>query len=154
MRRLAAVLFFAFGCDLQQPDPELDAATARLCTVAERPHSVAVFHIANEIDADYETVTAAVRETVAGYPVRNRIAMTPETAAELVSLIADRRTYMSDRLDCTFIPHHVLQVTAGSETVTVVICLKCGDVEFEKIGTRNVDPNANARLAQLLNAML
>jgi hypothetical protein len=48
----------------------------------------------------------------------------------------------------------VLQLTSAQSSVTAVICIHCGDVEFvigkDSIGTRSIYPNPNAELSRIL----
>ena len=146
---------------LQREETELLATLAAVRELAARSESVVLYRVAQPLDKDYEQIAKAAQVTVAGYPVVEQVSQPKSAAAPLLELLTNRGTYMApgETWTCVFEPHHVLVLAAQGKTVTLVICVECGDVQFFTGGTdaaalKSVRPEANARLARLLNALL
>jgi hypothetical protein len=140
-------------------EKQLQAALRKLQEVAAHGDSAVVYTIANQFDVDYSRIATQTDQRIAGYPIRKRFVMTKQQASSIVEVLTERKTYFpaGDGWTCMFEPRHILQIAASNDKVTVVICVKCGDVEFilgeDSIGTRSVLPPANAGLSRILNEL-
>lgn len=121
---------------------------------AERTATLILYEIANPFDPNYEALKG--RERIAQYPILRTIRPPKPMAVELVAKLTDRGSYFppGEIWTCLFEPHHVLVVGAGSERITAVICVKCGDVDFivgdRSIGVHSLTPAANRAFIELL----
>jgi hypothetical protein len=142
---------------IKRDEQQLHAALLKLREITARARSATVYHVANELDEDYATIAAQASRTIASYPVRSHVSVTPSQTSALVRILTERKTYFpaGDGWTCVFQPHHILEVVSEKEKATIVICIGCGDVAFifdddDSIGMRSVLPPANAELTRLL----
>jgi hypothetical protein len=181
MRRLLPlVLLLALACGRREtaasvepaPDPaqqalaakeekEVRAVLARLRDAAAKAQAITLFRVAQPLDENYAAIEKSAPTNVQGYPVLQQLSLTKEQAAPLVQLLASRDSYFppGEGWTCIFEPHHVLQLASREETITAVICVECGDVQFFTGGenaaaSKSVYANVNAQLTTLLNELL
>ena len=143
---------------LKRDDHQLQEAFATTRAVLAEATATTLYHVANEFDEDYTGL--AKRPRVAGYPVRQRTVLSRPDAQRLVTLLTTRSTYFpaGDGWSCIFEPRHVFQLTSPRASITVVICIHCGDIEFvigkDSIGTRSIYPKPNDELSRILESSL
>jgi hypothetical protein len=133
------------------------ATLERTKELSVRATSVVLYEIANEFDEDFAKVKAG--PSIAGYPIRRKLMLTSESARPLIATLVTRSSYFpaGDGWTCIFEPHHVLQLTSSAEVETIVICVKCGDVDFHfgdrVAGGKSVLPAANATVERQIKAL-
>lgn len=143
---------------LKRDDQQLQEAFATTRAALAEASAITLYHVANEFDEDYAGL--GKRPRVAGYPVRQRMALSRHDAQRLVTLLTTRSTYFpaGEAWSCIFEPRHVFQLTSARASITVVICIHCGDVEFvigrDSIGTRSIYPKPNDELSRILESYL
>jgi hypothetical protein len=68
-----------------------------------------------------------------GYPILERREVSDATRAELSNVLSSPGFYKVDSSMCVLEPGWAVEFARGAESVTILVCFKCGDVEF--VGT-------------------
>ena len=146
---------------LERDEKEVIATLAAVREVAAKAQSVELYRVAQPFDADYQQIRKTAKQTIAGYPVLKQVSLSRAEAAPLIHLLAARETYFppGQAWTCIFEPHHVLVLAADGKTVTIVICVECGDIQFftggeEAAAMKSVRPEANGQLSKLLDSLI
>jgi hypothetical protein len=112
----------------------VDVLPERVAAVLRKPTSVRFFRIVNSFDVSPPEYAALRSEKtrIAGYPVIAEVQGTSGQARAIGEVLLRKESYLKpgQAWMCIFEPHHIAQITNGSESVNVIICFKCGDVEL------------------------
>lgn len=117
------------------PEPHfIDALPENVAAVLRKPTNVRFFRIVNSFDvspAEYAALQSE-KPRIAGYPVIAEVQGTASQARAIGEVLLRKESYLKpgDAWMCIFEPHHIAQITNGSESVNAIICFKCGDVEL------------------------
>lgn len=116
----------------------VDRLPADVAAIFANPTSVRFFRIVNSFDVSASEYAAlkAGKPDMAGYPVTAEVQGTPEQARALGQMLLRQESYLKpgDAWMCIFEPHHIAQLSKGKETVNVIICFKCGEIELRLPG--------------------
>jgi hypothetical protein len=144
----------AYQQELSRDEQQFVATLNRTKALAHRGVTLALYEVANPFDSNYEALSS--RDQVSRYPIVRTIHLPKQITAELIAKLTDRSSYFppGQTWTCLFEPHHVLVFGTGSERITAVVCVKCGDVDFivgdRSIGVHSLTPAANRALIELL----
>lgn len=131
--------------------PDVLTQTSRLARTAD---TFVLYDVGNEFDADFAALKG--KPLIAGYPVKRKFALTRTEVAPLLTQLTARKSYFAPGvgLTCLFEPHHVLEIRSSNRSELVVICVKCGDVQFLANGKeemlKSLLPAPNDSIARLL----
>ncbi len=97
----------------------------------EHATKVTLYRIANPMEPDFSNYQG--RPKAAGYPILATKSVSPMLARQLVRDLRDRKHFFEpgNGWTCLWEPGFVVELTRGTHTSKITICLKCGDVAFE-----------------------
>jgi hypothetical protein len=136
---------------------QLRRALEQTRELGTRATTVVLYEVANEFDEDFASLKSNPR--VAGYPIRRKRALNRQDVRGLIELLTSRPSYLppNDNWTCIFAPHHVLQLQGGADTEVIVICVKCGDVDFHfhrSVTAKGLQSTSNDAIAAQLKSLI
>jgi hypothetical protein len=123
-------------------------------TIIGDPDSVRAWRIASPFDPNFAELQRT-HSRIDEYPMLEEKRVTASAAAHIAAALLDRRVY-GNPTACIFDPHHALLFRRGADSVIVVICLKCGDMNVHpsaSVGERRTSEAINGPSGALYRAL-